>query len=156
MPTKLNTRFKFSSFVLTLSMAVTMLSIWRPYVNAFAQMSLVFPVTYYFVTELRKIKDTEPDVHNFGFRTMGIMAVAVFLWFNDRIFCDFYRSVNVTYLHAIWHLLSYIASSSACTLGLYLYMKLDRPKIRCEIAYWPRSDFKLLGIPYVKLKEHKS
>ncbi|XP_070496735.1 alkaline ceramidase-like [Chironomus tepperi] len=152
MPPFARTRTSFSIFIFILNAVFTLLSIWRPYINAFAQMFLVvIPVVTYLYLELQKIKKTDKEVYKLGMRSMFVGLTAVTIWFNDRIFCGFYSSFGITYLHAVWHILSYIASYTACVISTYFYVKYEQPKTPCKISYWPHKDLRILGIPYVEI-----
>lgn len=59
-------------------------------------------------------------------------------------------------MHAIWHILSFLASYYATCLAAYFYIKLEKPSIACEIAYWPNNcSCKILSIPYVEILSDK-
>jgi hypothetical protein len=125
-------------------------------VNAFAQMFMVvIPTVVIFTKELKLVKNKDRKIFDLGFRSMVIGLTAVFIWFNDRIFCDFYKSYGITYLHAIWHVLSFFASYAMAVMSSYFYLKLERPEIQCELVYWPSEKISILSIPYVKIVDGK-
>ncbi|KAL7015249.1 hypothetical protein ACKWTF_016362 [Chironomus riparius] len=154
MPPFASTRASFSVFIFILNAIFSILSVWRPYINAFVQMFLcVIPLMTYLYLELKKIKKSDNEVYKLGIRSMLVGLTAITIWFNDRIFCGFYTSFGITYLHAVWHILSYIASYTALVVCSYLYVKFEQPKVVCKITYWPHKDLRILGIPYVEIVE---
>ncbi|KAG5668149.1 hypothetical protein PVAND_016101 [Polypedilum vanderplanki] len=149
-------RKKFSVVITAIALMFTVLSVWKPFVNAFAQMSLTIPIIYYVSTEIKNLKRNEKEVYKIGVKTLVMGITAVILWFNDRLFCEFYKSYGIIYLHAIWHILSFTASYYASCLTAYFFVKLEKPSITCEIAYWPNNcNFKMFCIPYVEIISDK-
>lgn len=94
--------------MLTFSVLATILSVWNPAVNAFALMCLALPTFYLLYRELERVKHKDPRVYELGIRTTVVLICAIVIWINDRVFCGFYTSFNVTYLHAIWHILIFL------------------------------------------------
>lgn len=157
LPQVLKSRPLFSAFLLFFAITASILSVWRPYVNAFALMTLIIPTVYLLCCELERIKHKESEVFSLGIRSLVLMVCAVTVWFNDRIFCDFYRSMQITYLHAAWHVMIFLSSYTSVILFAYFYVQLERPKVSCKLAYWPQNTFiSALGIPYVEFKQRKS
>lgn len=54
--------------------AASILSIFKPYINAFALMTLIIPTVYLLWAELLEIKSQELDVWNLGVRSLILMA----------------------------------------------------------------------------------
>lgn len=54
-------------------------------------------------------------------------------------------------MHALWHILIFIASYTACVLFAYFAVHNERPDRVAELKYWPQNNFEL-GIPYVSIK----
>jgi alkaline ceramidase len=73
MPRFASTRPSFSVFIFILNAIFTILSIWRPYINAFAQMFLIaLPLVLYLHHELKKIKKSDYEVYKLGMRSMFV------------------------------------------------------------------------------------
>lgn len=108
LPNLLRKRTTFTAVMLTFSTICSLCSVWHPVVNAFALMCLAIPTSYLLVKELERVKDKDPRVYELGIRTIVVLACAIVIWVNDRVFCNFYTSINVTYLHAVWHVLIFL------------------------------------------------
>jgi hypothetical protein len=81
MPSFASTRASFAVFIFILNAIFTGLSIWRPYINAFAQMFLVaVPLVTYLYLELKKIKKSDKEVYNLGIRSLivGVGSEIIF------------------------------------------------------------------------------
>lgn len=74
LPNFLKNRFVFATVLLTLSTSASILSVWRPYVNAFALMTLILPTVYLLCSELKRIKYQETDVWDLGIRSLVLMV----------------------------------------------------------------------------------
>lgn len=102
----------FAALMLTFSVLATVSSVWNPIINAFALMCLVIPTFYMLFKELEriKLKDSTDSkrVYELGVRTVIILTFAIVTWVNDRVFCNFYTQIRVTYLHAVWHVLIFL------------------------------------------------
>lgn len=154
LPNFLKNRFVFSTLLLTLSTSASILSVWRPYINAFALMTLIIPTVFLLCAELRRIKYSETDVWDLGIRSLVLMVFAVTLWFNDRMFCEFYTSIRVTFLHAAWHVLIFLSSYACCVLFAYFYVQIEKPTLKPILSYWPKgSSWKFMGIPYIEFRD---
>lgn len=94
--------------MLIFSVLATFLSIWNPIVNAFALMCLAVPTFFLLFKELERVKHKDPRVYELGIRTMVVLAFAIVIWINDRLFCNFYTSIHVNFLHAVWHVLIFL------------------------------------------------
>lgn len=108
LPRLLHTRARFTAFMLFFGTTATLLSIVNPIVNAFALMLLTVPTYYFLFAELNRIKYQDPKAYELGIRTVVISTCAIIIWINDRVFCSFYTSIRVTYLHALWHVLIFL------------------------------------------------
>lgn len=75
LPRFLKNRFVFSTLLLTLSTSASILSVWRPYVNAFALMTLIIPTVSLLWAELDRIKYKETDVWDLGIRSLVLMVM---------------------------------------------------------------------------------
>lgn len=73
MPSFAPNRIAFSSVMLIMTVLVSVLSVWRPYINAFAQMFLVgIPAVFLFSIELKRVKNHDKKVYDLGVRSMVI------------------------------------------------------------------------------------
>lgn len=108
LPNIIKKRVNFTAGMLIFSVLATILSVWNPAVNAFALMCLALPTVYLLYRELERVKHKDPRVYELGIRTTVVLICAIVIWINDRVFCNFYTSFNVTYLHAIWHILIFL------------------------------------------------
>lgn len=94
LPEFLKNRFTFSLLLLTISVIASILSIFRPYINAFALMTLIIPTVYLLWAELWITE--EIDVWNLGVRSLVLMVIVN--WFlmtinyHIFIFCRFVPS----------------------------------------------------------------
>ncbi|KAH0540662.1 alkaline ceramidase [Cotesia glomerata] len=144
-----NNRKLFSMFIVLPTLIATGLSVVHPAINAFALMCLAIPAFGFMILELKKTKSMR--VYRLGVRCGAVWILAVVCWLNDRLFCDTWMNLNFPYLHALWHLLIFIASYTATVLFAYFSVKDERPQQSPVLKYWPRNDFEL-GIPYVTIK----
>lgn len=108
LPNIIKRRLHFGMLMLVFSIIATVLSIYKPIVNAFALMTLALPTSFLLYKELQRIKEKDPRVYDLGIRTVVLLSIAIVTWINDRMFCNFYTSIRVTYLHAIWHVLIFL------------------------------------------------
>lgn len=108
LPNLLRKKTTFTALMLTFSTIATLLSVWQPLMNAFALMLLAIPTSYLLVKEIDRVKHKDPRVYELGIRTIVVLVCAIVIWVNDRVFCNFYTSINVTYLHAVWHVLIFL------------------------------------------------
>lgn len=108
LPNIIKKRVNFTAGMLTFSVLATLLSVWNPAVNAFALMCLALPTFYLLYKELERVKHKDPRVYELGIRTTVVLICAIVIWINDRVFCGFYTSFNITYLHAVWHILIFL------------------------------------------------
>jgi hypothetical protein len=69
MPKAIN-RAVFSAFVLAIAAMFTILSVYKPFVNAFAQMSLTVPIIFYVSNEIQNFKTSDKEVYSLGVRTL--------------------------------------------------------------------------------------
>lgn len=74
LPNFLKNRFVFSTLLLTLSTSASILSVWKPYVNAFALMTLIIPTVILLCSELNRVKYDERDVFDLGMRSLVLMV----------------------------------------------------------------------------------
>ncbi|KAL7043236.1 hypothetical protein ACKWTF_001434 [Chironomus riparius] len=153
LPKFLKNRYVFSGLLLTVGLGASILSVWKPYINAFALMTLIVPTVYLLLVELERVKYKESEVFSLGIRSLVLMVCAVTLWLNDRMFCEFYTSMKITYLHALWHILIFLSSYTCCVLFSYFFVKLERPYMACQLSYWPKNTvLNAFGIPYVEFR----
>lgn len=108
LPHVIKKRFNFTVFMVTFTVLASIATVFNPIVNAFALMSLALPTFYLLFKELERIKEKDPKVYELGLRTVVILIMAIITWINDRLFCNFYVSIQVTYLHAVWHILIFL------------------------------------------------
>jgi alkaline ceramidase len=131
------------------TIVATTLSVWHPFVNAFALMLLAIPVVYMIYHEMQITKDKR--VYNLAVRSTTVLAIAIFCWINDRVFCDAWSAINFPYLHGVWHILIFIAAYTACVLFSYFFVRDENPEKGPMLKFWPYNEWEL-GIPYVTIK----
>jgi alkaline ceramidase len=85
LPKMLKNRFIFSSMLLTLSIVATVASFWKPYINAFALMTLILPTVYLLWCELDRIKDEETEVFKLGVRSLVLMVIIKIIIKNNHL-----------------------------------------------------------------------
>ncbi|KAJ2948112.1 hypothetical protein O0L34_g9910 [Tuta absoluta] len=130
------------------SVLATGFLVMHPAFNAFALMTLVVPALYYLVVEMTTCNC--PRVYRLTLRTIASCLAALFFWILDRLFCDAWLSIDFPYMHAVWHILIFIASYSSVVLFAYYRAKTETDQIP-QLKYWPIDEFEL-GIPYVAIK----
>lgn len=142
LPRFVKSRAQFTGFMLFFATSATLLSIVNPIVNAFALMLLAVPTYYLLFIELDRIKDQDIKAYKLGIRTVVISTCAIIVWLNDRVFCSFYTSMNITYLHAVWHVLIFLwvwhlfasyyqfFNPWPFSIHLLLYMQISIPAVR--------------------------
>lgn len=145
----------FTAFMLTFSVLATIISVYKPIVNAFALMCLVLPTLYLLFKELERVKHKDKRVHELGVRTMVVLICAIVIWVNDRLLCNFYTSINVTFLHAVWHVLIFLSSYTLCVLFAYFFVESEKPNTMFSLSYWPRNELNFTGIPYIEIRHPK-
>lgn len=82
LPKFLKNRFLFSGLLMTLGIVASIMSVWRPYVNAFALMALTIPTVYLLLCELERVKYKESEVFSLGVRSLVLMVSCL-----NFIFC---------------------------------------------------------------------
>lgn len=80
-----------------------------------------------------------------------MLALALVCWGCDRFLCDTWWGASFPYLHAVWHVLIFIAAYTACVLFAYFAVQDEHPTRIGELKYWPANGFEL-GIPYVSIR----
>lgn len=96
-------------------------------------------------------REKSQRVYRLGMRTTLVMILAITCWILDKFFCDTYLGQKFPYLHAIWHVLIFISSYTACVLFAYYAVKEEHVNHIPDLRYWPVNDFEL-GIPFVSIK----
>ncbi|OXA64663.1 Alkaline ceramidase [Folsomia candida] len=112
--------------------------------------ALWFPARY-LPNYFRRKRCTNSRVLRLGARCGSIWILAVFCWVNDRMFCDTWSYLNFPYLHAIWHILIFIAAYTACVLFAFFDAENKIPEKNPELKFWPSDNYEFLGVPYVGL-----
>ncbi|XP_063225268.1 alkaline ceramidase [Bacillus rossius redtenbacheri] len=143
-------RFGLASVVITL--LATGLGVLHPAANAFALMTLGVPAFFLLIHELRRCGCGR--VQRLGVRCAAVWVLAVACWLNDRLFCETWLALDFPYLHALWHVLIFIASYTALVLFAYFSVREERPDTFPALRYWPRDAFEL-GVPYVSLRPRR-
>ena len=88
---------------------------------------------------------------NLAKKTVLIWTIAVVFWILDRVFCDFWLSINLPYFHSVFHLIAFY--SAYWSIVLYSFFKaIDTvPQLKVSINYWPeRENLSLIAIPYIQ------
>eukprot|EP01134_Creolimax_fragrantissima_P004191 CFRG4191T1 len=85
---------------------------------------------------------------------IGLFAIAAPIWLMDRLLCDYTSTVPLQ-LHAVFHVIMYIAAHLMVTFMAYRTAITTLPELGPEIRFFP-SDM-AYGIPYVafQLNKHK-
>lgn len=90
-------------------------------------------------------------IYRLGLRTAIVMTLAIVCWLLDKFFCDTILGQKFPYLHAMWHILIFISSYTACVLFAYYAVKEEYNNRIADLRYWPVNEFEL-GIPFVSIK----
>merc|ERR1719508_308238 len=98
------------------------------------------------VLQLKKEKDVR--ILNLGWRSIGVIGMAITAWVNDRFFCPYWSSVGFPYLHGVWHITIFLASYSAIVLFAYFDVKNHKLDKHPTLRYFPMDRFEF-GVPYV-------
>nr|CAD7430762.1 unnamed protein product [Timema monikensis] len=146
-----NDRKLFSLAAVVFALIATFLAVLHPIANAFALMTLGLPAFLLLIHELKRCESGR--VYRLGIRCAAVWLLAVACWLNDRLFCETWLALNFPYLHALWHILIFIASYTALVLFAYFAVKEERPDTTPVLRYWPREDFEL-GVPYVTIRSY--
>lgn len=139
----------FSAVLAVIAGICTLLTFWAPAVNAFALMSLCIPTFILLYSAIKEEKSQR--IYRLGLRTTLVMVLAITCWILDKFFCDTYLGQKFPYLHAIWHVLIFISSYTACVLFAYYAVKEEYVNHIPDLRYWPVNEFEL-GIPFVSIK----
>ncbi|XP_021954215.1 alkaline ceramidase [Folsomia candida] len=142
-------RYAFQCLILSAAVVSSGLALVQPAMNAFVLMILGLPALYLMISELNRC--TNSRVLRLGARCGSIWILAVFCWVNDRMFCDTWSYLNFPYLHAIWHILIFIAAYTACVLFAFFDAENKIPEKNPELKFWPSDNYEFLGVPYVGL-----
>lgn len=67
------------------------------------------------------------------------------------MFCDAWSAIHFPYLHAIWHVLIFLAAYTGLVLYAYFTVRDEKPELAPVLRYWPKNEFEL-GIPYVAIR----
>jgi len=111
----------FQGAVLALAIISSGLAFLQPAINAFALMTLGVPAGILLVSEIKRCQNKR--VLRLGARCGAMWILAITCWINDRLFCETWASINFPYLHAVWHVLIFIASYTGCVLFAYFDAK---------------------------------
>ncbi|XP_063226973.1 alkaline ceramidase-like [Bacillus rossius redtenbacheri] len=130
----------------------TGLGMVRPVVNALALMLLGVCVVLLLVVELRRLRGR---VYRLGVRSVVAWLLAVACWIADYALCDTLRAINLTFLHAVFHLLSFMAAYTIVVVFSHQYVAAERCDLRPSLSYWPRDNCEL-GVPYVVVRPGRS
>lgn len=90
-------------------------------------------------------------IYRLGIRCATMLGLAVTCWVLDKFFCDTWWGSSFPYLHALWHILIFISSYTACVLFAYYAVKEDHKNRIPDLKYWPVNNFEL-GVPFVSIK----
>lgn len=142
-------RPKFSKLMFSLSVIATLLSVWKPIVNAFVLMAMSVPTMTMLYKEMHRVKCVR--VHRLGIRSIVVWLIAALCWINDRMFCDTWSSINFPYLHGFWHIFIFIAAYTCLVLFAYFSVENEQPQKIPMLKYWPKNNFEF-GIPYIVFK----
>lgn len=107
--------------------------------------SFVFFLIFFFYRE-RSIR-----IYRLGLRSGLVMVLAIVCWLLDKFFCDTALGLYFPYLHALWHVLIFISSYTACVLFAFYAVKEEYTNRIPDLRYWPVNEFEL-GIPFVSIK----
>jgi len=146
-------RTDFIAIILAATVIASILSVWHSVANDVMLMSLVIPTIRIVWTEINRIRHKDAKIYELGRRTIFILVCAIAVWINDRIFCDFYISVHVTYLHALWHVLIFLSSYRLVVVLAYVYVETEKPQISFKLSYWPRNEWNFFGIAYIEFNQ---
>lgn len=108
-------------------------------------------------TKIRVFLSIEPNrersmrIYRLGMRSALGLIMAIVCWLLDKFFCDTVLGEKFPYLHAMWHILIFISSYTACVLFAYYAVKEEYTNRIPDLRYWPVNEFEL-GIPFVSIK----
>nr|CAD7568011.1 unnamed protein product [Timema californicum] len=125
----------------------TALGVLKPIINSFALMVLGSGVIILLLLEIRRMTGR---MQRLGLRTVAVWVLAVACWIADRVLCDTLRSLHFPYLHAIWHILIFIASYTIIVIYSHAYVGAEFDNLAPILTYWPKDNFEL-GIPYITI-----
>lgn len=115
---------------------------------------IIIPLWYAIIINLICVfhfREKSQRIYRLGLRTTLVMVLAITCWVLDKFFCDTYLGQKFPYLHAIWHILIFISSYTACVLFAYYAVKEEYVNHIPDLRYWPVNEFEL-GIPFVSIK----
>lgn len=128
---------------------LSILSFYQPVANAIVLLTFTVPL---FIASWKFLRrERVQRANDLILRTLIMLAISVLIWVNDRFFCDIWIELKFPYLHAVWHILIFVASYAMCVFSAWAYALDEAPEWKPRIAYWPNDKFEL-GIPYVSLK----
>ncbi|XP_059846789.1 alkaline ceramidase 1 [Hypanus sabinus] len=145
----IKSRKSFSLIVFLVALLSTVLSFYRPTVNAYALNTVALHVIYVITLELRSC--TDQRIIHLAFATVAWWLVAISCWLSDRLLCAFWRQIHFYYLHSFWHVLINMAVIRGATLFAYFDAFYEIPETKPEVKYWPKN-WRFLGLPYLAIK----
>jgi alkaline ceramidase len=140
---------------LTIGIFLTLVSTYNPVYNAFFLFLIGFPAVGLLFRVFNT--NTEKSVSQLTRRTIIILFLAIALWICDKVFCGFFRHLNIPYLHAIFHVLILISSYSTVVIFAYFVAFYQYPTTKPTLRYWPHTrtnSFDFFKIPYVFVSEN--
>ncbi|XP_063311937.1 alkaline ceramidase 1 isoform X1 [Pelobates fuscus] len=147
-PEFIKNRNQFGATIFIIAMISTALSFAKPVVNAYVLNCITFHILYILVKEIRKC--TVQEIRNLAFIAVVLWVVAISCWLSDRLFCSFWRTINFSYLHSIWHILICITVLYSNTLFAYFDAVYEIPECQPQVHYWP-SNSVYIGFPYLAI-----
>lgn len=96
-------------------------------------------------------RNTNARIHTLCKRTVVVWFVALALWINDHLLCDFFVLIGMPFLHALWHIGICIVSYACVVVFSYYHAVLEVPHLKPTLMYWPIAlhDF---GVPYIYMQ----
>ncbi|XP_051893795.1 alkaline ceramidase 1 isoform X1 [Pristis pectinata] len=145
----IKSRKTFSLIVFLIALLSTILSFFKPTLNAYALNSIALHVIYVITLELKRC--TDQRIIHLAFATVAWWFIAISCWLSDRLLCAFWRQINFYYLHSFWHVLINMAVVHGATLFAYFDAFYEIPETNPEVKYWPEN-WRYLSVPYLAIK----
>ncbi|XP_006904199.1 alkaline ceramidase 1 [Pteropus alecto] len=147
-------RLQFSCLVVLTTMVSTFLSFLRPTVNAYALNSIAVHILYIVFREYKKTSNKE--LQHLIEVSVVLWAFAFTSWISDLLLCSFWRQINFSYMHSIWHVLISITFPYGMVTMALVDARYEMPDQTLKVRYWPRDTWPV-GLPYVEIiGDHKN
>lgn len=140
----------YVAFNTLLAVFITASAFVQPAINAYPLFLVGVPAVTMLVMEVRASNDR--SVVRLGTFALVSLALAATLWVCDRFMCGIWQALNLTVLHALWHVLIFFTAYAVEVLFCYFHASQDVPESLPVLRYWPK---RFWGLPYIYCRSRR-